>query len=86
LTKTFWNLGRSADNTYFFPQIHTPILTSNDCEGAGEVFKVLPARKDAIKIMKKADTQVLEFHFRSHGSQNFFTEVAYLNLMEPLKA
>ena len=23
-----------------FCQIHTPILTSNDCEGAGEVFKV----------------------------------------------
>ena len=28
-----------------FIQIHTPILTSNDCEGAGEVFNVLPDKK-----------------------------------------
>ncbi|KAI9319699.1 hypothetical protein BX666DRAFT_1915348 [Dichotomocladium elegans] len=26
-----------------FVQVHTPILTSNDCEGGGEVFKVTPA-------------------------------------------
>ncbi|KAF7722092.1 hypothetical protein EC973_003707 [Apophysomyces ossiformis] len=26
-----------------FIQVHTPILTSNDCEGAGEVFRVTPA-------------------------------------------
>ncbi|XP_059078591.1 probable asparagine--tRNA ligase, mitochondrial [Tigriopus californicus] len=28
-----------------FIQVQTPILTSNDCEGAGEVFQVQPVRK-----------------------------------------
>ncbi|XP_077197415.1 asparaginyl-tRNA synthetase [Paroedura picta] len=27
--------------------VHTPIITSNDCEGAGEVFQLKPATKDA---------------------------------------
>ncbi|KAJ7320010.1 hypothetical protein JRQ81_019521, partial [Phrynocephalus forsythii] len=31
------------DNGY--AHIHTPIITSNDCEGAGEVFEVMPADK-----------------------------------------
>ncbi|KAK7171503.1 hypothetical protein R3I93_003950 [Phoxinus phoxinus] len=32
-----------------FVQIHTPVLTSNDCEGAGELFQVQPAgdKKDS---------------------------------------
>ncbi|XP_043927950.1 probable asparagine--tRNA ligase, mitochondrial [Protopterus annectens] len=29
-----------------FVHIHTPIITSNDCEGAGELFKVEPANKE----------------------------------------
>ncbi|KAG9265028.1 putative asparagine-tRNA ligase, mitochondrial [Astyanax mexicanus] len=37
----------SAIHSYFrdngFVQIHTPIITSNDCEGAGELFQVEPA-------------------------------------------
>ncbi|PNS21269.1 asparagine-tRNA ligase [Sphaceloma murrayae] len=32
-------------NTENFVYVHTPIITSSDCEGAGEVFEVLP--KDA---------------------------------------
>ena len=43
---------------YYF-QIQTPILTSNDCEGSGEVFSVLPASKKTIEIMKKESIQVL---------------------------
>lgn len=27
-----------------FIQVHTPVLTSNDCEGAGELFQVLPTQ------------------------------------------
>ena len=36
-----------------FVQIHTPILTSNDCEGGGELFQVLPANESISKKMKK---------------------------------
>uniref|UniRef100_A0A672FG34 asparagine--tRNA ligase n=1 Tax=Salarias fasciatus TaxID=181472 RepID=A0A672FG34_SALFA len=40
----------SAIHSYFkdngFVQIHTPIITSNDCEGAGELFQVEPAGAD----------------------------------------
>ncbi|XP_059820482.1 probable asparagine--tRNA ligase, mitochondrial isoform X2 [Hypanus sabinus] len=32
-----------------FVQIHTPIITSNDCEGAGELFQVEPASKTTEK-------------------------------------
>ncbi|XP_067842350.1 probable asparagine--tRNA ligase, mitochondrial isoform X2 [Heptranchias perlo] len=32
-----------------FVHIHTPIITSNDCEGAGELFQVEPASKTAAK-------------------------------------
>ncbi|XP_072899559.1 asparaginyl-tRNA synthetase isoform X2 [Hemitrygon akajei] len=32
-----------------FVQIHTPIITSNDCEGAGELFQVEPASKPTEK-------------------------------------
>ncbi|XP_060800133.1 probable asparagine--tRNA ligase, mitochondrial isoform X2 [Neoarius graeffei] len=37
----------AAIHSYFrdnnFVQIHTPVITSNDCEGAGELFQVEPA-------------------------------------------
>ncbi|CAG9762401.1 unnamed protein product [Ceutorhynchus assimilis] len=33
--------------------IHTPIMTSNDCEGAGEIFKVLPDNEKLLKSMAK---------------------------------
>jgi len=36
-----------------FVSVHTPILTSNDCEGAGEIFKVVPIGQDLIRTMKK---------------------------------
>jgi len=40
------NVASQAVHQFFqseeFLQIHTPILTSNDCEGGGEVFKVTP--------------------------------------------
>ncbi|ETE61840.1 putative asparaginyl-tRNA synthetase, mitochondrial, partial [Ophiophagus hannah] len=29
-----------------YTHIHTPIITANDCEGAGEVFKVEPAKEE----------------------------------------
>uniref|UniRef100_A0A8D8NCL9 asparagine--tRNA ligase n=1 Tax=Culex pipiens TaxID=7175 RepID=A0A8D8NCL9_CULPI len=36
-----------------FIQIHTPIITSNDCEGAGEAFLVRPANDGLLKQMAK---------------------------------
>lgn len=43
--------------------IHTPILTSNDCEGAGEIFKVLPESGQIVKNMRKADKSDDEAYF-----------------------
>ncbi|KAJ8667666.1 hypothetical protein QAD02_009329 [Eretmocerus hayati] len=40
-----------------FVNIHTPILTSNDCEGAGEVFLVQPNSKELNKEMMKDGTK-----------------------------
>jgi len=36
-----------------FIQIQTPLLTANDCEGAGEVFVVRPASDETCNVMKK---------------------------------
>ncbi|XP_026545916.1 probable asparagine--tRNA ligase, mitochondrial [Notechis scutatus] len=40
----------AAIHSYFkengYTHIHTPIITANDCEGAGEVFKVEPAKEE----------------------------------------
>lgn len=43
--------------------IHTPILTSNDCEGAGEIFKVLPDNENTLKSMRKKDKRYDEAYF-----------------------
>lgn len=40
-----------------FVNVFTPILTSNDCEGAGEVFTVRPASDKLCQQMRKCETQ-----------------------------
>ena len=30
-----------------FIQVHTPLITTSDCEGAGEMFKMCPATKNS---------------------------------------
>lgn len=49
------------ENNFFL--VHAPILTSNACEGAGELFSVLPANKELLASMqpekeKKPDDEV----------------------------
>ncbi|XP_044747809.1 probable asparagine--tRNA ligase, mitochondrial [Coccinella septempunctata] len=46
-----------------FINVHTPILTSNDCEGAGEAFKVIPDNEDLLKKMAKPKTPNDEIFF-----------------------
>lgn len=50
------------DREGFF-QIHTPIITSNDCEGAGEAFLVRPASADLLKQMAKKDVPLDRAYF-----------------------
>ncbi|XP_035722992.1 probable asparagine--tRNA ligase, mitochondrial isoform X2 [Vespa mandarinia] len=47
-----------------FIHIHTPIITSNDCEGAGEVFIVRPDCK-VLESMKKDGMSLDEIYFNS---------------------
>lgn len=46
-----------------FIQIHTPILTSNDCEGAGDVFRVQPENLTTLKQMKRENINLDEAFF-----------------------
>ncbi len=52
-------------NSFFasrdFTQVHPPLLTSSDCEGAGEVFTVSPARQNA----SSAGAETSDSFFRS---------------------
>ncbi|EDW92207.1 probable asparagine--tRNA ligase, mitochondrial [Drosophila yakuba] len=46
-----------------FVQINTPLLTTNDCEGAGEVFRVQPDSEDLLKQMKRPNVPVEQSYF-----------------------
>ncbi|XP_021924777.1 probable asparagine--tRNA ligase, mitochondrial isoform X2 [Zootermopsis nevadensis] len=43
--------------------IHTPVLTSNDCEGAGDVFQVKPENEKTVKDMMKDGMSMDEAYF-----------------------
>ncbi|KAM3958340.1 LOW QUALITY PROTEIN: asparagine--tRNA ligase, mitochondrial [Aphomia sociella] len=57
--------------------VHTPILTSNDCEGAGEVFKVQPDCKDTINAMMQEGRNKDTVYF---GSKTYLTVSGQLHL------
>jgi asparaginyl-tRNA synthetase len=59
-----------------FVYIHTPIITSSDCEGAGEMFKVTTL--DLAKVPRKDDG--IDF------SADFFGRPAYLTVSGQLQA
>lgn len=60
-----------------FINVHTPILTSNDCEGAGEVFTVKPYNKDLIKELLKPGISADKVFFNDNA---FLTVSAQLHL------
>lgn len=60
-----------------FINIHTPILTSNDCEGAGELFLVKPCSKDLLEKMQKPDVSEEEAYF---NTKTFLTVSGQLHL------
>lgn len=50
-------------NAEGYVNVQTPILTSNDCEGAGEVFKVVPESSETLKSMLKDGLSLEEGYF-----------------------
>ncbi|WP_267383201.1 asparagine--tRNA ligase [Cyanobacterium sp. uoEpiScrs1] len=60
-----------------FIWVHTPIITSNDCEGAGELFTV--TNLDLNKVPKNED-KIVDY------SQDFFGKRAYLTVSGQLEA
>lgn len=64
-----------SSNDYL--NIHTPILTSNDCEGAGEVFKVQPDNEATIKSMQQEGRDRDSVYF---GTKTFLTVSGQLHL------
>lgn len=60
-----------------FTNINTPILTSNDCEGAGEVFKVQPDNEATVKAMMQEGRDKDSVYF---GSKTFLTVSGQLHL------
>ncbi len=60
-----------------FLWVHAPIITANDCEGAGELFTVTTLN---LKDVPKTDKQEIDF------SQDFFGRHAYLTVSGQLQA
>ncbi|KAF2278373.1 asparaginyl-tRNA synthetase [Westerdykella ornata] len=61
-----------------FIQVHPPIITSSDCEGAGEVFTVAPAAASGAAHSSKGQPQEAEDHF--FQSPKYLTVSAQLHL------
>ncbi|GJQ65406.1 hypothetical protein Trydic_g7516 [Trypoxylus dichotomus] len=60
-----------------FINIHTPILTSNDCEGAGEVFVVTADNKSLLKNMVKSNVPFDQAYF---GAKTYLSVSGQLHL------
>lgn len=60
-----------------FLYVHTPIITSSDCEGAGEMFQVTT-------LLSEKDTKVIDIKTKSDGkidySGDFFKKPAFLTV------
>lgn len=60
-----------------FIQIHTPIITSNICEGGGEIFKVKPDSDKLLKEMQKPNVLLEDAFF---DRKSFLTVSGQLHL------
>ncbi|XP_063537612.1 asparaginyl-tRNA synthetase [Cydia strobilella] len=60
-----------------YMHVHTPMLTSNDCEGAGEVFKIQPDNEDTVKAMMQEGRDRDTVYF---GTKTFLTVSGQLHL------
>ncbi|MBN1684327.1 MAG: asparagine--tRNA ligase [Gammaproteobacteria bacterium] len=60
-----------------FYWVHTPIITTSDCEGAGEMFRV--STLDLLNIPKKPDGSI-DFNEDFFGKEAFLTVSGQLNL------
>ncbi|KAK3911362.1 putative asparagine--tRNA ligase, mitochondrial [Frankliniella fusca] len=69
-------------NKGFF-EVNTPILTSFDCEGGGEVFSVRPDNKSLLKNMAKAGTPEDEAFF---GTKAFLTVSGQMHLESAVRS
>ncbi|XP_067633577.1 asparaginyl-tRNA synthetase [Eurosta solidaginis] len=49
-----------------FIQINTPVLTTNDCEGAGEIFSVKPHSSSILKEMARPNIPLEQSYFDSN--------------------
>jgi len=66
------------ENEYL--QVHTPILTSNDCEGAGETFLAMPSSESLIEKMRDDNMEI-----QSNSSADvFFDHKSYLTVSSQL--
>ncbi|XP_034106002.1 probable asparagine--tRNA ligase, mitochondrial [Drosophila albomicans] len=54
-----------------FVQINTPLLTTNDCEGAGEVFRVQPESEQLLKQMARPNIP---------SDQSYFDQKVFLSV------
>jgi asparaginyl-tRNA synthetase len=61
-----------------FMWVHTPIITANDCEGAGELFTVTSFNLN--EIPRKKEDKSIDY------SQDFFAKRAYLTVSGQLEA
>ncbi|MBH8577923.1 asparagine--tRNA ligase [Nostocaceae cyanobacterium CENA369] len=60
-----------------FLWVHTPIITANDCEGAGELFSVTSLD---LKKIPRTETQAIDY------TQDFFGKPTYLTVSGQLEA
>ncbi|XP_022226236.2 probable asparagine--tRNA ligase, mitochondrial [Drosophila obscura] len=60
-----------------FVQINTPLMTTNDCEGAGEVFRVEPDSEQLLKQMARPNVPAEQSYF---DSKVFLTVSGQLHL------